>query len=271
MEEQEWRARSDQARALACAAAERIMAFYGDTAAARKADGSPLTRADEEAHELIVTGLRVHFPDDGILSEEGADPTRLRARLVWIIDPLDGTKEFLKQNGEFTVNIALVEEGTPVLGVIVLPASNECYYATPEGAFWEHGGPGWSPAPIHVSQRARFEEMTLVVSRSHQTPEDERLSQAAGFARVISAGSSLKGCLVARGEADVYLRTGPTNEWDICAMDAILRAAGGQFTTLTGEPFKYNRADPRVNGFLASNGRRHGELLQLVHAPTRHA
>lgn len=249
------------AKMLVERAGAAILAHAG-AGSARKQDGFPVTEADLAANKLIVTGLKERFPDDGLLSEETEDDgARLERRGVWIIDPLDGTKEFLKGNGEFTVNVAYVIDGRPVLGAIGLPAKRERYYASPDGAFWEHDG---RVERISVSARDRFAEMVLVVSRSHLTPDDERLNAQCGFARMERAGSSLKGCLVARGAADVYARAGQTNEWDICAMDCILAAAGGRLTDRTGKPFKYNRRDPRIKGFLASNGQCHEELLRVM-------
>lgn len=252
---------------LARLAGERIMRLYGEAEPREKSDGSPVTQADIEASALIVEGLAKRFPADGFLTEEAQDDgSRLSKKRVWIIDPLDGTKEFIKRNGEFTVNIALVVHGRPLLGVIFLPARDECFYASPAGAFRDWGG---STEPLSVSARSRFEEMVLVVSRSHLSSEDKQLSERCGFARVERAGSSLKGCWVASGRADVYVRAGTVNEWDICAMDCIVHAAGGRLTSFTGERFKYNCDDPRIHGFLASNGARHEDLLRLCNGPAR--
>lgn len=249
---------------LAHEAGEAIMRFYKqEVDTAFKEDQSPLTAADTASNHVILQGLREAFPDDGILSEEESDgQERLRQERVWIVDPLDGTKEFLKGNGEFTVNIALVVRGEPVLGVVYLPAKDELYWAAKgAGVYKEHDG---EEERLSVSDRSRFDKMVVVKSRSHASPELQAVLDKGGFPMAKPAGSSLKGCLVAAGEADAYFRLGNTMEWDICAMDAIIRESGGVLTSLDGKPLKYNREHPLVRGFVASNGHAHEELVELV-------
>ena len=225
-----------------------ILSIYNDPDAdfgiERKADNSPLTRADKAAHQRIMTFLEpTGIP---VLSEEGAHlpyEERCHWHRLWIVDPLDGTKEFIKRNGEFTVNIALVENGTPVLGVIYVPVKNILYYGSNEGAFME--AEGIKDALPHETRPRCF---TCVASRSHLSPETEAFIN--GLCRehpdleLISSGSSLKICLVAEGKADIYPRHAPTMEWDTAAGHAIVLTAGRKMVdATTGQPLTYNKPD----------------------------
>ncbi len=232
----------------AISAGERIMEIYNDPNAdfevERKADNSPLTKADRAAHLQIVSELEpLQIP---ILSEEGrAIPFEQRREWdrLWIVDPLDGTKEFIKRNGDFTVNIALVQYGVPVLGVIYIPVTGDLYYGDiEEGAFKVSGGVT-TKLPIERESR---EEYIVVASRSHLSDETvafiDSLRESHPTIDMVSRGSSLKICLVAEGLADVYPRFAPTMEWDTAAGDAILRAAGGVLTHTDSEkPLEYNK------------------------------
>lgn len=226
-----------------------IMEIYDDPEAdfgiERKADNSPLTRADKAAHARIMTYLEpTGIP---VLSEEGAhlpfDERRTWQRL-WIVDPLDGTKEFIKRNGEFTVNIALVEDGSPVMGVIYVPVKQQLYYGiVGEGATKEEDGVR-SSLPLPAGERA----FTVVASRSHLSAETadfiDNLRREHPDLELVSSGSSLKICLVAEGRADIYPRHAPTMEWDTAAGDAIARAAGREVVdAMTDEPLRYNKED----------------------------
>lgn len=226
-----------------------IMEIYDDPEAdfgiERKADNSPLTRADKAAHARIMTYLEpTGIP---VLSEEGAhlpyDERRTWQRL-WIVDPLDGTKEFIKRNGEFTVNIALVEDGAPVMGVIYVPVKQQLYYGiVGEGATKEEDGVK-SSLPLPAGERP----FTVVASRSHLSAETadfiDNLRREHPDLELISSGSSLKICLVAEGKADIYPRHAPTMEWDTAAGDAIARAAGREVVdATTDEPLRYNKDD----------------------------
>ena len=242
--------------AAALEAGKEIMRIYDDPSQdfgiERKADNSPLTLADKAAHNCIVR----HLEPTGIpiLSEEGAHlpyEERKLWRRLWIVDPLDGTKEFIKKNGEFTVNIALVEDGKPVLGVIYVPATVVLYAGVVgEGA--------WKTAPSKGRIQARESlpiegevwrgSFVIVASRSHLTPETEeyieQMRREHGDVQLISSGSSLKICLVAEGAADVYPRFAPTMEWDTAAGDTIARAAGKEVVDAkTGKPLTYNKPD----------------------------
>ena len=234
-----------------------IMSIYTDPSSdfgiERKADNSPLTRADKAAHARIVKLLEpTGIP---VLSEEGAHlpfDTRRHWQRLWIVDPLDGTKEFIKRNGEFTVNIALVENGTPVMGVIYVPASQTLYYGSAEGAF-RRIGDITERLPLSGSPRP----FTVVASRSHLSAETEAFINALRSQHpdldLASSGSSLKICLVAEGKADVYPRHAPTMEWDTAAGHAIAIAAGCEMIdALSGEPLTYNKEDLHNPWFIVN-------------------
>jgi 3'(2'), 5'-bisphosphate nucleotidase len=227
-----------------------IMQVYGvGFAVQRKDDDSPLTVADLESQRIIIDGLTGVTPDIPILSEESAQaPWRERRtwRELWVVDPLDGTREFVKRNGEFTVNIALVVEHEPVLGVVAAPALGLVYWgAAGVGAFSQE-------VPIHVS--APQAPLRVVGSRSHSSPETAAYLTRAAPHVMTGIGSSLKFCLVAEGKADLYPRFGPTSEWDTAAGQALLEAAGGHVTRLDGHRLRYNCRESVINGdFLAFN------------------
>jgi 3'(2'), 5'-bisphosphate nucleotidase len=253
-------------KSVAIEAGNRIMQVYNrpDFEVQLKSDNSPITLADRLANVYIIEQLQTVFPDFGILSEESKDnPVRLEKPFVWIIDPLDGTKEFIKRNGEFTVNIGLVENGDPRLGVIWVPALADLYFAAEGlGAFYER--PGQPALPIHCSTRSKIEEMILMKSRSHAGEKEALLIEKYKFTAVRTSGSSIKLCLIACGEADVYFRFGPTSEWDICAANCILEQAGGKLTDCLGNPVLYNRPDPlNRNGFIGSNNTIHTQFHQI--------
>lgn len=237
-------------------AAEEIMRVYQDPRQnfdiEEKSDKSPLTRADRAAHKCIVRHLsKTGIP---ILSEEGAHlpyEERKEWHRLWVVDPLDGTKEFIKKNGEFTVNIALVEDGSPVLGVILVPVTGMIYFGIVGMGAWKTASNslGKEKGVLHLDGDAEREYVyTIVASRSHLNPETEQyISQMRNLhkaVKLISSGSSLKICLVAEGKADVYPRFAPTMEWDTAAGDAIIRASGKQIVNAeTGQPLIYNKPD----------------------------
>jgi 3'(2'), 5'-bisphosphate nucleotidase len=239
---------------IAARAGERIMEIYGaDIAVSAKQDRSPLTQADLASHELISASLRRLAPRMPILSEEssgvGFDERRRWPR-YWLVDPLDGTKEFISRNGQFTVNIALIEAHRPVLGVVHVPADGRTYYA------WEGGGAFLrETAGTHPIQtrRARADRLVLAGSRSHGTPEQERFFAACGdHVEILSIGSALKFCLVAEGRVDLYPRFGPTSEWDTAAAHCVVEQAGGRVVSLDLEPLRYNTRPALLNPhFLA--------------------
>ena len=235
---------------IAIEAGEKILVVYNspDYNIEYKSDESPLTLADKKSHEIIKRRLTESFPEIPLLSEEGkAIPfnDRKNWNRFWLIDPLDGTKEFIKQNGEFTVNIALIDNGVPVLGVIFAPILNTIYYASQEiGAFKQVLGEEPQKLPLPRSSDSG-EDVIAVKSRSHSSDEENKILSNYGVTKSISIGSSLKFCLVAEGKADIYYRHGPTMEWDVGAGHAIVLAAGGSVENL-----EYNKENLLNSSFL---------------------
>ncbi|MDP9082272.1 MAG: 3'(2'),5'-bisphosphate nucleotidase CysQ [Pseudomonadota bacterium] len=217
-----------------------------------KEDNSPLTLADLESQRIIIEGLKEITPDIPILSEESARAPwaeRQSWRELWVVDPLDGTREFVKRNGEFTVNIALVIDHEPVLGMVSAPAQGLLYWGAARiGAFTHHREA--QRLPIHVAPP--HHPLRVVGSRSHGSAETAAFRDRLGAHVMTGIGSSLKFCLVAEGSAELYPRFGPTSEWDTAAGQALLEAAGGHVTRLDGHRLRYNCRDSLINGdFLA--------------------
>jgi len=237
---------------LAKVAGEKIMAIYAqDFDVDYKDDSSPLTEADLASHNCIVDRLRELTPDIPVLSEESSDDEKLNRmtwQTYWLIDPLDGTKEFVKKNGEFTVNIALVTNHQPVFGVVYAPALDVTYWGDKSsGAFKVEGNIEKS---ITIRPRpANTADWVLVGSRSHQSDEFKTFMEDYADAEIVSMGSSLKLCLVAEGKADLYPRFGLTSEWDTAASQAVVEAAGGQVLVFPEmKPLGYNQdADSLLN------------------------
>lgn len=224
----------DVMRRLALEAGDRIMEIYEspDFAVRAKGDSSPVTEADEAADALISAGLRAAFPDVPLITEEQAASHSLTAQTFLIVDPLDGTKEFIQRRGDFTVNIAYVQDGVPMRGVVYAPAKGRLFYTLADGRAVEEVGPFAKDAPgpqnpIRVSQPDNAALM-VVASKSHRDAATDAYIGKYAVRDMTSAGSSLKFCLVATGEADLYPRLGRTMEWDTAAGDAVLRGAGGQ-------------------------------------------
>jgi len=243
-----------QVVAIAHHAGAAIMEVYrsGDTGETSKADNSPLTLADLAAHRIIVEALTRLTPEIAILSEEAADiayPVRSQWTRYWLVDPLDGTREFIKRNGEFTVNIALIENGKPVMGVVYAPVLDVCYHgARGAGAFVQRGNT--AAQPITVKPHAAGETIKVVASRSHSDARTEALLKQLGDYQCISMGSSLKLCLVAEGAAHSYPRLGQTMEWDTAAAHAVVNAAGGIVCNMAGDELHYNKVDLHNPEFL---------------------
>ena len=238
--------------ALSQEAGRAIMRHYLDAESARltdKSDGSPLTAADLAAHETIIAGLRRFAPEILIISEENKDnPPLAPGTPFWLVDPLDGTKEFLNRNGEFTVNIALISEDKPVLAAVHAPVLGMTYIGQTGLGAWRIKD-GEAPQPIRVS--AVQGELRVVASRSHSDERTEALLRKLPHSRVVSAGSSLKFCMVAEGSADFYPRLGTTMEWDTAAAQCVLEAAGGKVVQCDGSPLRYNKNDRRNPHFFA--------------------
>ena len=221
-------------RRLAVAAGARIMEIYEspDFAVRSKADASPVTEADEAADALISEGLRVAFPDVPLVTEEQAATHGQTLSTFLIVDPLDGTKEFVQRRGDFTVNIAYVQDGVPIRGVVYAPAKGRLFYTSADGRSVEETGP-FGPEigaihPIGVNPVPDNRGLMVVASKSHRDQATDDYIGRYGVRDMTSAGSSLKFCLVATGEADLYPRLGRTMEWDTAAGDAVLRGAGGE-------------------------------------------
>jgi 3'(2'), 5'-bisphosphate nucleotidase len=239
---------------IAVDAGQAILTVYNNPEEAGliklKTDESPLTLADEASHTIIEQGLQALTPEIPILSEEGADipyEERQGWETFWCVDPLDGTKEFIRRNGEFTVNIALISNHQPVLGVIYVPVSGTLYYGGAGLGSFKRTADGLTQ-PIRVDAGAAA--WVAVGSRSHASPEEAAVLSQYPIASSLTAGSSLKFCLVAEGKAHLYYRHGPTMEWDTAAGQALVTASGGVMTRPDGTAFDYNKPVLRNGGFL---------------------
>jgi len=234
------------------AAREILEVYAGEISVDQKRDQSPVTLADARAEAVILRRLAA-ASDIPIISEEQAEADGLPASAAerfWLVDPLDGTKEFIKRNGEFTVNIALIEHGRPILGVVGIPVQGLIYAAAGPGTAHRRNADG-TLVPIET-RVCPVEGATVTSSRSHATNDElDRLLATRQVADRKTAGSALKFCLVAEGAADLYPRMGPTMEWDTAAGHAVLEAAGGRMTRLDGTPFRYGKPGFLNPGFLA--------------------
>jgi 3'(2'), 5'-bisphosphate nucleotidase len=245
--------------ALARDAGAAIMEVYaGAFDVAHKSDRSPLTAADLASHRIIEQGLRALTPELPVLSEESAHvpyAERRHWQRYWLVDPLDGTREFVKRNGEFTVNIALIDQGRPVLGVVYAPARDYLSHAERgAGAWLEHDG---GRQALRAQERANT-PLRVAGSRSHPDPRTEAFLSRVGAHELVALGSSLKFCVLAEGAADVYLRYGHTSEWDTAAGQCVVEEAGGLVTDLQFNPLTYNRGESLLNpDFLVYADRGH--------------
>jgi len=236
----------DAMQQIAAAAGQATLHYYGQPIPIEtKADHSPLTQADKASHALIAAELARLTPEIPVVSEESVESAAISSAARewrWLVDPLDGTKEFIKQTGQFTVNIALVQGNYPVLGVVHVPVSNTCYLGVTSdeqiGAWLQL--PNRSRQPIRT-RTADLKHLTVVASRDHAGPVVESFLQRLQGADLTSMGSSLKFCLVAEGQADFYPRVVPTMQWDTAAAQAIVEAAGGQLTELDGTRLVYHK------------------------------
>jgi 3'(2'), 5'-bisphosphate nucleotidase len=241
---------------LARQAGAAILEVYaGEITVEEKQDHSPLTLADKRSHVIISAGLQAHFAGIPVLSEEGKEvPYAVRRNWprFWLVDPLDGTKEFVKRNGEFTVNIALVEGSQPILGVIYIPVADLLYVADTRQGCWEISPEG--RRPLRIQTPAPERAIRVVTSRSHPSPDLQALLQMLPEHETLPRGSAAKFCSLAAGDADFYPRLGPTWEWDTAAGQAIVIAAGGAMVDSQGNSLAYNKAE-LLNGrfFAAAN------------------
>ncbi|MFQ5864534.1 MAG: 3'(2'),5'-bisphosphate nucleotidase CysQ [bacterium] len=231
-----------------------------------KNEREPVTQADKASNAFITERLGNLFPDYGILAEESIDDSRrLGCRRVWLVDPMDGTQEFIDKVGQFSIMVGLIKEGRPILGVVYQPTSDTLYSAAKNmGAFVTRNG---KRSQLRVSQVSEINRMRLVVSRSHRAALVDSMKNALGLATEVSSGSvGLKVGLLVESKSDLYLHPNSrTKEWDTCAPEIILLEAGGKMTDLWGEPLEYNK--PNVynkKGFIASNGQKHFEIIQQI-------
>lgn len=238
---------------IADEASEKVLHIYqSDFKVNYKEDHSPITAADIASHDIIVKGLRQISRDIPILSEEGAEipwEERKKWRRFWLIDPIDGTKDFTQRTGEFTVNIAMIEDGEPVMGVVTAPALKE--------AFWGIKGEGAHmrdrTGRVHRIRVAEPKDtLRVVASKNHLNEETRAFIETLGSHETVQAGSSLKFCRIAEGHADIYPRMGPTSEWDTAAAHAVLVAAGGKVQTPEGQPLIYGKENILNPNFIAA-------------------
>ncbi|MCY1423335.1 MULTISPECIES: 3'(2'),5'-bisphosphate nucleotidase CysQ [Pseudomonas] len=243
---------------LARQAGKAILPFWrADVAVTAKADESPVTAADLAAHEVIAEGLRALAPEIPVLSEEDCDiplSERQGWQRWWLVDPLDGTKEFIAGTEEFTVNIALVEQGQVVFGVVAIPTNGRCYFGGKGLGAWLAEAGGVAKAISVRTAPPAGERFTVVASRRHSSPQQEALlaglSQAVGELELANIGSSLKFCLLAEGAADCYPRLAPTSQWDTAAAQGVLEGAGGEVLGLDGQAFVYPPRESLLNPFF---------------------
>lgn len=243
----------DQVIEVSRQAGRIIMEYFEEgTSTKIKADGSPVTAADQDAEKIIIPILRDLTPSIPIVAEESAatgNLPRTDANTFWLVDPLDGTKEFINRRTDFTVNIALIKGGLPVLGVVLTPYDGLLWAGSETlGAFVEDAG---GNREVISTRKPNTEKLTVVASRSHRSPELEDYIAALNVGKAISRGSSLKFCLLASGQADIYPRLGPTMEWDTAAGHAVLLAAGGRLINFDGTPFEYGKPEYRNGWFIA--------------------
>nr|WP_068892171.1 3'(2'),5'-bisphosphate nucleotidase CysQ [Pedobacter panaciterrae] len=243
---------------IAIKAGEAILEVYNGTlegfGITRKEDNSPLTAADRVSHDIIVEGLTRLYPEIPILSEEGADidySIRKEWKQYWCVDPLDGTKEFINRNGQFTVNIAFMDKNKPVIGVIYSPVLNVVYYGIVGKGSWKMT-PGEAPEVIRVDNRTS--EWIAIGSKSHADEDEENILKKYPVVSKLSIGSSLKFCLVAEGKAQIYYRKGPTMEWDTAAGQAIAVSSGAIMVNADFEEFVYNKPSLLNPGFYCKIG-----------------
>ena len=255
------------ARRIAREAGRILMEFYRDGAEVKwKGHDDPVTAADHAANEYLVRELHRHFPTDAVLSEELPDDSdRLTRDRVWLVDPMDGTKQFIERIGEFAVMIGLAVEGDARPGVVYHPTPDRMFYAAPGiGAFVEEG---MSTRRLRVAETTDPGRMAAAMSRSHHNPKVDRILERLGVGGRVTSGSvGLKIGLIAETRAHVYMHLGSrTNQWDTCGPEAILREAGGILTDVEGNPMRYNRPDVRNrDGILASTGVMHDRILEAI-------
>lgn len=257
------------AKKLALGAGAILMEHYAKSVSVDwKAPGNPVTEADRAASSFIVANLKQEFPSQGILSEEETDDSsRLEREYVWMVDPMDGTKEFIDRRDDFAVQIGLVRKGTPVLGVVYQPVRNKLYYAADGmGAFLQSGE---TTTSLKVSPEENSARLSMAVSRSHRSASIDGIMKRLQIENLIPSGSvGLKVGLICEGRAHVYVHPGGhTHLWDTCAPEAILREAGGRMTDVANNPLRYDLAEHRnLQGLAATNGVVHDRVIEATQA-----
>ncbi len=251
------------AKQIALKAGQIILEYYSkNVSVTMKSGDEPVTEADHAANNFIIENLQKAFPEDLIISEERADnPKRLTAKRFWLVDPLDGTKEFLAHNGEFSVMIGLVEVGKPVVGAVFQPTENRLWWGDRTKSFMLDNG---VESTLQVSDRVDFQAMRAVVSRSHRSALlDQVFAKFNITNEIISGSGGIKIGLISQAKAELMASASAGYKiWDICAPEAILTGAGGVVTDFTGQPIDYQNKEQRTfNGILASNGKRHNDLV----------
>ena len=238
---------------IADEASEKVLHIYqSDFKVHFKEDKSPITAADLAANEIIVQGLRRIARDIPIVSEESAEAPweeRKHWRRFWLVDPIDGTKDFTQRTGEFTINIAMIEDGEPVMGGVIAPALKEAYWGVKGEGAYKRGRTGKAR---HIRVAEPRDSLRVVASKNHLNEDTRAFIAKLGPHETVQAGSSLKFCRIAEGHADIYPRMGPTCEWDTAAAHAVLAAAGGKVQTLEGEPLKYGKENVLNPWFVAA-------------------
>lgn len=256
---------TEAACALATEAGEKIMAIYetADFSVETKGDNSPLTAADLASHNCIVDALQQMTPEYPVLSEESVDipfSERSQWETYWLVDPLDGTREFIKKNGEFSVLIALIHKNEPVVGVVHAPAIETTWYGSlGNGAFKQTG-----EHKVELSVREPGDTLVVVGSRSHAGDSLKAFMEKIGEHELVSMGSILKACLVADGRADIYPRLGLTSEWDTAAAQIIVEEAGGYMTQTDGSPMLYNTKESLLNPHFLVFGSNERDWSQYI-------
>jgi 3'(2'), 5'-bisphosphate nucleotidase len=229
-----------------------------------KLDGSPVTQADLAAHQVIVQGLAALTPKIPVVSEEGVVLDQPRYSTFWLVDPLDGTREFVAGSGEFTVNIALIEHETPVFGVVYVPMTAELFWGGSKIGAWVERDAVREPLQVALPVRPNLTRpLRVLASKRHLNAETQAFLAKLGPIDLVNAGSSLKFCRIAQAQADLYPRLGPTCEWDTAAAQAVLEGAGGYVFDLKGMPLKYGKPDP-LNPFFIASSQPFSELESLL-------
>lgn len=258
----------ETAKWLAIRAGAILLEYYADPKVRWKSPGNPVTEADRRANAFLIQELKRMFPQDGFLSEEESDnPERLLKRRVWIVDPLDGTVEFINRIDEFAVMIGLAVDARSTLGIVYQPLTQKLYYAeSGSGAFLTENR---ETRLLQVSRESTPAQMTMALSRSHPAAAADSVQRHLGITHTISCGSmGLKVGLICEGRAHLYVHTSPhTSQWDTCAADVILNEAGGRMTDMLNHPLWYNSPAVRnVHGVIASNGVIHDRIAQAAHS-----